>query len=306
MNEALSHFHFMRPAALLLLPLGWLVWWWWRKQADPLRGWRECMDPELLQPLTVTGGGRPGAAWLLPAAWSLAALAIAGPTWRPEPNPFAADSAPLVILLKADRSMDAPDPPPSRAERARLKIADLAVARGGQPLGLIAYAGSAHLVLPPTRDTSAVADMAAEIDSGIMPEPGDRLDLALAKAAALLKETGGYLLVIAGSSATDPGQLKKAGGPHLPIQILAVNTPGSDDAASLGQAARTLDATLVPLAADSSDIGRIVAGASGTPRAAAGEAGTRWEEAGYWLVPAIALLAALSFRRETLNREAEA
>ena len=59
--------------------------------------------------------------------------------------------------------MESPDPAPSRIERAHLKIADLADIRKGQPLGLIAYAGSSHLVLPPTRDTAVVAQMAAEI-----------------------------------------------------------------------------------------------------------------------------------------------
>ena len=122
------------------------------------------------------------ARWLL-VGWLLAVVAVAGPTWRLEPSPFADDATPLMILLKADISMETPDPAPSRLERARLKIADLAAARKGQPLGLIAYAGSAHLVLPPTRDTAVVAQMAAEISPEIMPVPGDRLDLALRKAA---------------------------------------------------------------------------------------------------------------------------
>ena len=62
---------------------------------------------------------------------------------------------------------------------ARLKIADFAAERTGQPLGLVAYAGSAHLVLPPTRDTSVVATMAAEISPAIMPKRGDDLAGAL-------------------------------------------------------------------------------------------------------------------------------
>ena len=84
-----------------------------------------------------------------------------------------------MLVLKAGETMDLADLAPSRMERARLKIADFAAERKGQPLGLVAYAGSAHLVLPPTRDTSVVAAMAAEISPAVMPEPGDDLAQSL-------------------------------------------------------------------------------------------------------------------------------
>ncbi|NUB16254.1 hypothetical protein GAY28_29230, partial [Azospirillum brasilense] len=48
---------------------------------------------------------------------------------------------------------------PARPERAREKMADLLALREGAPTGLIAYAGSAHLVLPPTPDASVVDSM---------------------------------------------------------------------------------------------------------------------------------------------------
>ncbi len=180
-------FHFIRPLWLLLAPVAVALWWLWRREADPLRGWRRQLAPELLEALVVGRSRRQrwqGGSLLV--AWLLGVVAVAGPTWQLEPSPFADDATPLMILLKADASMEQSDLEPSRLERARLKIADLAAARRGQPLGLIAYAGSAHLVLPPTRDTAIVASMAAEIAPGIMPEPGDRLDLALALAQRVL------------------------------------------------------------------------------------------------------------------------
>jgi Ca-activated chloride channel family protein len=39
-------------------------------------------------------------------------VAVAGPTWKPEPSPFADDATPLMVLLKADSSMRQPDPAP--------------------------------------------------------------------------------------------------------------------------------------------------------------------------------------------------
>ena len=119
-------------------------------------------------------------------AWLLAVIAVAGPTWRPEPSPFADDPVPVMLVLRAGESMDLSDLAPSRMERARLKIADFAQQRKSLPLGLVAYSGSAHLVLPPTRDTSVVAAMAAEISPAVMPKPGDDLAGAIELAARTL------------------------------------------------------------------------------------------------------------------------
>ena len=102
-----------------------------------------------------------------------------------------------MLVLKAGETMEISDLAPSRMERARLKIADFADERRGLPLGLVAYAGSAHLVLPPTRDTSVVATMAAQISPAIMPRPGDDLSSALELAARTLGSDGGSIVVFA-------------------------------------------------------------------------------------------------------------
>lgn len=306
MMELIGQFHFIRPLALLLAPLAALLWWVWRRRSDPLRGWREQMDEDLLDALVVGRGSphRGAAGWLL-AAWLCAVIAIAGPTWRLEPSPFAEDATPLMILLKADQSMDRPDPAPSRIERARLKISDLAEARKGQPLGLIAYAGSAHLVLPPTRDTATVASIAAEISPDIMPRSGDRLDLAVLTASDVLKETGGTLLVIADSAdGGSEGLANAARNVGLELNILAISDPESSDFESLRTAAKALDARVQELTADDSDIRALVRRAASTPVARAGAERDRWQEAGWYLVPIIALISALSFRREVTIEEA--
>lgn len=298
----MSLFHFIRPGWLLLVPLAIGLWWLWQRRADPLRGWRSQIEPELLNAL-VTGKDAvksTSARWVL-AAWLTAIVAIAGPTWRLEPSPFADDATPLIILLKADLSMETPDPAPSRLERAKLKITDLAEARKGQPLGLIAYAGSAHLVLPPTRDTAIVARMAAEISPDIMPTAGDRLDLALREAARVLGEgsQGGGIVVLADSVDTESALLDPIRKElSLPIHFLAINAAESSEDISLRSAARTLGARVEPLDIEGKDIAAIVRRAAGTPVARAGALGERWQEAGYWLVPLVALVLLVSFRRE--------
>lgn len=302
MTTMLQNFHFVRPVWLLLAPLAIGLWWLWQRRSDPLRGWREQIAPELLGALVVgrDSGKSASARWLL-VAWLAAIVAIAGPTWRLEPSPFADDATPLMILLKADLTMMQPDPAPSRLERARLKITDLAEARKGQPLGLIAYAGSAHLVLPPTRDTAVVAKMAAEIGPEIMPTPGDRLDLALREAARVLTEgkQGGSIVVLADSVETDPAVLEALRKEvSLPTQFLAISSPESSQNDSLRKAAKTLGADVVQLDVEGKEIAAIVRHAASAPVAKRGQQDERWQEAGYWLVPLVGVVVLASFRRE--------
>jgi len=302
MSAMLHNFHFIRPGWLLLAPLAAGLWWLWQRRSDPLRGWRQQIAPELLEALVVgRDSAKPGQARRLLVAWLAAIVAVAGPTWRLEPNPFAEDATPLMILLKADISMMQPDPAPSRLERAHLKIADLAEARKGQPLGLVAYAGSAHLVLPPTRDTAIVAKMAAEVSPEVMPAPGDRLDLALREAARVLADgkQGGSIVVLADAVDAEPAALAALRKDiSIPVQFLAINAPESSQNDSLHAAAKTLGAGVEQIDVEGNDIAAIVRQAASAPVAKRGEQGERWQEAGYWLTPLVGLVVLGAFRRE--------
>jgi Ca-activated chloride channel homolog len=315
--NSLGELHFIRPAWLLLAPV--VTWFWWRVRSaqDPLRGWRQVMDPTLLDALTVesiTDPNRDGGtlwawrrwcssswrSWGLLVAWWLAILSLAGPTWRPEPSPFADDPIPVMLVLKADGTMDRADLPPSRMERARLKVADFVAERTGQPLGLVAYAGSAHLVLPPTRDTSVVATMAAEISPAIMPKPGDDLVGALMLASRTLGDVGGSIVVLADTVPADVDSSLRAfrGTVRLPIHFLAVARANTPELDALNDAAAALGASVSLITPDSSDIAQLVRRTAQSPVSvgSAGEA-VRWAETGWWLVPVIAVLCLTAFRR---------
>ncbi len=305
-----SDFHFIRPAWLILIPG--IVWVWWRVRTlqDPLRGWRAVMDRELLAAVTVgltphsdNRNRVPSSAWRaasLLTAWLLAVLALAGPTWRPEPSPFADDPVPVMLVLKAGDTMDLADLAPSRIERARLKITDFATERKGQPLGLVAYAGSAHLVLPPTRDTSVVAAMAAEISPAVMPEPGDDLAKSLTIAAQTLGGRGGSLVVLADTvpAGSEPALRQFRSANRLPVHFLAIARAGTPELAAVETAASALGADVTVMAADSSDIGNLVRRIARAHVAVAADGqGTHWAEAGWWLLPALAVLSLSGFRR---------
>ena len=191
-------------------------------------------------------------------------------------------------------------------ERARLKIVDFANERKGQPLGLIAYAGTSHLVLPPTRDTSVVATMAAEISPAIMPKPGDDLSAALTLAANTLGDSGGSIVVVAD---TVPGgnqrQLSEFRSDHrLPVHFLAVARADTPEEADLRAAAAPLNATVTMLTPDGKDVDVLVRRTARAPVAVAATGdGTRWAEAGWWLTPLIAVLVLIAFRREESHAE---
>lgn len=313
----LDHFHFLRPTWLLLIPVVVWIWWLVRARRDPLRSWRAWMDHKLLDALTVDGGLPPSSqpvgmtTGLLKAfgrfrgtallfAWLTAVVGISGPTWRLEPSPFADDPVPVMLVLKAGESMELADLAPSRMERARLKIADFAAEREGQPLGLIAYSGSAHLVLPPTRDTSVVAAMATEISPLVMPRAGDDPISALRLAARTLGESGGSIVVLA--DALPPGDdlawRKFRDEFALPIHFLAVARPDTPQWDSFHDPVAALRASMTTLTPDATDVRSLVRRTAKAP-VTVGEAaeGTRWEEAGWWLVPVSALMCLLTFRR---------
>lgn len=302
MMETLGDFHFIRPLWLLTIPTVFVVWWFWRRSVDPLRGWRKQIEPELLDALIIDDKSvRDHRSYWLLTAWILAAIAIAGPTWRVEPNPFAKDAQPLVIVLKAGESMQSIAASPTPLQRAQLKITDLAKARKGDPLGLVAYAGSSHTVLPPTEDTGIVAEMAAEISPNIMPVPGDRLDHAILTAGRLLsgRTGGGSLLIVADKADIDPREVADAhqsvGSP--PVQFLTLTSDDSPETQTLRAVAELLDGAVQNVTVDDEDVEAILDFAE--RRAVAGVSGesSRWQEAGYWLTPVLALLATLSFRR---------
>ncbi len=293
----LTDFHFIRPLWLLLFVPAVGLWLLWLKLSDPMRGWRSVIDRELLPALTVGEDShrlRHGTGLLL--AWLLAILAVAGPTWRPEPSPFADDPVPVMVLLRAAETMDLEDIPPNRMERARLKVADFATARAGLPMGLIAYSGSAHLVLPPTRDTEVVATMASEIGPEIMPRDGDDLAGAIELAQQSMADTGGTIVVIADTVA-GPGARGVA--VNSPVYFLGVARPETPELDALRDAASAIGGDVVAITADSSDIDGLVRRTAQTPIKVSGDnQGVRWAEAGWWIVPLLALLVLAGFRRE--------
>ncbi|MFA9453979.1 MAG: VWA domain-containing protein, partial [Candidatus Aminicenantaceae bacterium] len=185
-----SAFHFLRPMWLLtLLPVLVLYGLLLRKQSAA-RQWKRYIASHLLQHLMVGTArkNRVRPVNLLLPVLILAALALAGPTWLQEPLPFTEDEAPLIIALDLSFEMNTVDIQPSRLERAKQKVRDLLVERAGSRTALIAYAGSAHMILPLTEDAQILELYLDSLSPDIMPEQGKNAAEALALAEELLAQ----------------------------------------------------------------------------------------------------------------------
>jgi Ca-activated chloride channel family protein len=303
MIDALTSFHFERPLWLLCLIPAVALWWLERRFTDPADKWRRIIDPELLRHLLV---GNEGASRITPngllfAGWILGSIAIAGPVWQRRPSPFADAPPPVVVVLKVATSMTATDLAPTRLDRARQKLSDLLALREGAATGLIAYAGSTHLVLPPTADSHVVLTMAEALAPDVMPEPGDDLAAALVEADHVLagEPRGGSILVLADAVAGEEiGQIAAhdAGLAHE-VTLLAL-VPPDESPGALEDAARSIGGELVRTTIDSSDVISIARRLDRVGRIGdvSGE-GQQWEQEGYWLTPVLAILAFGWFRR---------
>ncbi|AMV19134.1 VWA domain-containing protein [Planctomyces sp. SH-PL14] len=312
---ALSDLHFLRPWWLLGLgPAVWLLAML-RRRGDPLSAWRRAMDPRLLRHLVIGADARSrwGPLAALAAGWLLAIVAVAGPAWRRVPSPFSRDDAALVLVVKVTPDMLAQDIQPSRLARAGQKIADILERRKGTRAALVAYAGSAHLVMPLTHDATQIDRFATALDPAIMPVEGDdpAAALKLAQAQLARARVPGSVILLADSFPADawkslPADWSRSGPP---VQVLAVAAPpdapvppGSPpapplDREALSRSVAALSASFVPVTPDDSDVEaltnrtvtRLVA-------SKADDTESRWEDSGYVLLYPLALLVLLWFR----------
>jgi Ca-activated chloride channel family protein len=290
----MGEFHFLRPHLLwALVPVVLTVWFLFRRQ-DDTGAWRAFIDPHLLQYMLVGEDRRPRVRpiHLVPFVGLVAVVALAGPAWERERSPFADDQAGLVVLLKASATMEATDVQPSRMQRATQKLRDLLEQRDGAATGLIAYSGSAHLVMPLTRDVGIVSTMGAEISPALMPVDGDALSQALALASELLDAAGtaGSVLVIADTVSPTEAEAIGTIAPDLPVQFLSVQSSSAPVDAGLARAADGRGSAVTHLTFDTADVERVAARARADFRAAAIEGEEEhWRDAGYFLLPLVAL-----------------
>ncbi len=321
----LAALHCLRPLWLLALAAVALVWWLVRQREAATVQLGSFVAPHLRDALTVNRATSlrvqpiDGIALALIAS----AVAAAGPTWSRQASPWFAETAPLVIAIEVSDSMRSNDLQPSRLERARFEVLDLLGRRTGSRTAVIAYAGSAHVVMPLTGDLAAIKPFLESLDPAIMPSPGAEASRALPLAVELLGEqpTTGTLLFV--NDGFDSAQLsafaqfaQRTDVPALVALVVGTEEGGvallPDGSPVLGEAGARLDTTIDPgvlrrigreadmpiirAAPGDGDLRRLL-GAIESNLQQADDPDARWRDEGWWALWPAALLLLLWFRR---------
>ncbi|MBX9755863.1 MAG: VWA domain-containing protein, partial [Pseudomonadaceae bacterium] len=257
MDIDLNALHFIRPLWLcLLLPALWLPWFW-RRQRQAGHNLRTSIAPHLLKHLLIYPQERPQLrpVYLLSALLLVGALAAAGPTWQQDRPPFVQDQAVLMLAVDLSPSMDASDVPPTRLQAVKHKLQALIQRRAGARTGLLVYAGSAHLVLPPTDDPELLNSFVQALATDLLDSPGKNALAVTEQAIALLQaeQAPGTLVLFSDGADTQQlpalRQLLTSTQVDLQLLILAV---GNQDGGLLTDAkgAARLDRDGKPLLAE--------------------------------------------------------
>lgn len=136
----------------------------------------------------VARGYRRGAALL---ACALLVIAAAQPSWGADSRRIDREQADVMICLDVSRSMLARDVPPSRLRSARRAIETLSARAGGDRLGLVAFAGSAELLVPLTEDLGTFRQLLENAEAISVGRGGTDLGAALTRAAEAMPEEEG-------------------------------------------------------------------------------------------------------------------
>jgi Ca-activated chloride channel family protein len=326
----LHAFHFLRPEWLAALPLLWGLALWLARRRSRDGDWSRFIDPQLLPALRLENAGSAGMRpwpWLA-LMWSVAVMAMAGPSWQQDRTAAYRTPAAWVFVLDVSPSMATTDIAPDRVTRARYALDDMLGAAHDARVGLVAFSDEPYTVTPLTQDAETVRALLSPLAPDIMPSPGDHLAPALEQAAKLLQQSGAKdrRIVLLTDGFDDPvasfsaATLLRSHGVNL--SVIGVGTPSgaplrnakgrfeSDthgkmaiaalDVGKLRQLATIGGGRYVNIA----ELPSLIAYLQTSPQAptdavaAQGIEIARWRDAGVWLLPLLLFSAALLARRD--------
>ncbi len=329
----LSGFHFLRPAWLLALAAVPVLFLVLRTARGGDSGWARWIPAPLLSPLVRRGrngtSATPAALAAAVLAWTLLAVALAGPAWREAPTPLKQPGDSLVMVLDLSLSMLATDVEPDRLTRAKRKIRDILAERADSLNALVVFAADAHVVTPLTDDRRTIENMLEVLDPAIMPAQGNRADRAIALARTLLDQgapgAGRILLItddvndrywpaidatldtsrfslstlVVGTEQGGPIPLAKRGFIRDNGNVVITRA----DRVSLAELAQRHGGLSHPLTLDNTDIRQLrLAPDDSNDWQSVDSTSTvnRWQDDGYWLLWLAAPLLLLGWRRGVL------
>ena len=176
MSDLFGAFHFLYPLWFLtLIPYAGIFYYVYRlrKRAHETPG-RGVIPDHLAQILKVDVDEQKGLRTLAVTSvvYCLAVVALAQPVWRHDPGAQESQS-PLLIVLDESASMAGNDVAPTREKKAHLLLSAWLSTRAlERPVAILVFAGTAHLLLPPSEDLGAVVLYLGYVDTSVMPRDG--------------------------------------------------------------------------------------------------------------------------------------
>ncbi|WP_163711747.1 vWA domain-containing protein [Mangrovibacterium lignilyticum] len=304
-------FHWLRPQFLWLLLPAILSPLLYLRAKQRKENWINNVAPHLRKFVVLKGNNRAlyVARTSLFIVWILLVVAISGPTWKQIEKPGGEIESSAMFILKVAPSMLLDDLQPNRLERAKFKVNDLLDAKPGVRVGLIAYAGTAHLVIPPTIDYSTILTHLGAIEPRIMPFEGEDLGAAVSLADTVLIDNeapSNYILLTDKLGANEIALLEKRFKGSKDLLTIMPLSPESGLSSS-AQAGNSLpdplkqleNVSIIQLTLDNSDMEQLAAQLyekrlfKESPEVQE----TLWIEFGYFLTIPILLIVLMWFRR---------
>lgn len=291
----MNAFHFLRAEYLLLLLPAWTLVSWLLTQQSDEKKWKEIIAPKLLNHLLVKpeqNHSKIAAPWHLGLILTLLIFALSGPSWKLKASPFAQDDTKIAFLIAVKKSMLTNDILPNRLERATIKIEDLLQKRSDTKSALIAYSGTAHLVLPLTKDHSIIKTFSQALDPAIMPMEGDNIQDALLLAKKQLNTKGATIIVLTDeiSPSSVNFALKEGFDDDLNVIFWQIASKELSNASDFKSATSLLNGHYITYTRDDSDVESVSSLIDKNFKNAAQDDKSKYEDGGYILIPIIFLL----------------
>ncbi len=181
MSEFLANFHFIRPWILLLLFVPLLSLWRKMKIKNIASSWEDICDPNLLKFLLIKENHFSffSLKKIIYIGVFSAIIAAAGPSWKKNEIPTFVVENPNMFVLSLAQDMMLKDITPSRLDRAKFVISDLADAFPQGQFGIEVYSEEPYIISPISDDVNLLKNLLPQIVTNIVPDQGDRLDRAV-------------------------------------------------------------------------------------------------------------------------------
>jgi Ca-activated chloride channel homolog len=171
-------------SALVLVPVAGLFLLWAGKERG--RALARLGDAPLIRRLsaTVNSRGRRRQAALTLCALAMLIVAIARPQWGSETQEIDQKGLQVMVALDVSQSMLAQDIQPTRLDRAKLEIRDLARQLHGDEIGIVPFSGAAFVQVPLTSDYTTAMTYLGSAGPSLISRPGTVIGDAIHAATA--------------------------------------------------------------------------------------------------------------------------